>query len=700
MADNSNNQNNTNINNNNGRLNMHARGSSPSFDPRQNQFKNNTTLGQANKNRMKRNAIKEGVKTGAQAFGVPKAATERILETETGREALDRAASASTVREGIANVVKVITNKTVLRYIVIGAAPLLIILLFFPIIFSKDTISGIGNGDDIYEDLRKEIASVMTSYSTKVDIDGVLILATLVGYNDAEDIDSEEAISKNMDYLKKQVPILAEYQIMTTKQCDYPSNTMREIASNDGLLSEDNYNCVSYEMEGESYSLSIALGDLNDNNSGSTYYWNLIDEEFIFNFYNEYMVNPNENNGENDEKIDEIIQEIYLYYESLLQVADNDELFGIYNVGNNYWWPIGSDETTIENGKTLASGTPTPTVITATFAGNDSVHQGDHGALDISGSNALNRINIIASRSGTVIYPTSSSQTNFPDNGYLGNRDGGGYGNYVIIDHGDGEYTLYAHLAQNSITVMAGDTVEQGQVIAKMGHSGNSTGAHLHFEIRIGGNSSLFKVDPQLYVDPDNPRPTSDIFTEWIKTMEGGTSGQYVDGDNYVVYDGGDGVLTVGYGIVIVDSSGNQLYTNIYDTPVTVGSRIPMQIVDKMFNQFMSGSKTVLANEKANRNITLTKNQDDAILSLMYNCGTGWAAPVLEAYGTDGDTNALWNEMSKCKNATIDGVFQELYGLKLRRAEEYELFLEGDYKYDPLSYISGDPVKYYDVSSW
>ena len=49
MADNSNNQNNTNINNNNGRLNMHARGSSPSFDPRQNQFKNNSTLGQANR---------------------------------------------------------------------------------------------------------------------------------------------------------------------------------------------------------------------------------------------------------------------------------------------------------------------------------------------------------------------------------------------------------------------------------------------------------------------------------------------------------------------------------------------------------------------------------------------------------------------------------------------------------------------------
>lgn len=695
MADNSNNPNH-NVNNH-GKLNRSA-ASSPSFDPRQNQFKNNMASGQAVKNRMKRNAIKEGVKTGAQSFGVPKAATERILETETGREALDSVASSSSVREGVANVMKVITNKTVLRNIAIIAAPILIILLFFVMIFSKDTISGRGNGEDVYEDLRKEIASVMSTYSGKVDIDGVLILATLVGYNDVEDIDSEEdTVVQNMDYLKSQVSILAQYQIMTTKQCNYKSDTMREIASNDGISVEANYKCVSEEMEGESYSLSTEIGNMDDDNSGSTYYWNLIDEGFIFNFYNEYMVNPNSNNGENDEKIDEIIQEIYLYYESLLQVADSDDLFGMYSVGSGYWWPIGSDTTTMENGKLFASGDPTPTVITSRYEMRwGKLHEG----LDISGSNALNRINIIASRSGTVVYPTSKSQTNFPDNGYLGNYDGGGYGNYVIIDHGGGEYTLYAHLAQNSITVMAGDTVEQGQVIAKMGHSGNSTGAHLHFEVRIGGSSSLFIVDPELYVDPDNPRPSSDAFIEWIKTMEGGVSGEYVDGNNYVVYDGGDGVLTVGYGIVIVNSSGTQLYTDIYDTPVTVGSRIPMQIVDKMFNQYMSGSRNTLATVKANYNITLTKNQDDAILSLMYNCGPGWAAPTLVAYGTNGDSKALWNEMSRCTHATIDGVYQEVYGLKLRRAEEYELFLEGDYKYDPLSYIAGNPVKYYDVSSW
>ena len=58
------------------------------------------------------------------------------------------------------------------------------------------------------------------------------------------------------------------------------------------------------------------------------------------------------------------------------------------------------------------------------------------------------------------------------------------YGNYVIIQHTDGNYTLYGHLYQNSITVVAGDSVRQGQVIGKMGSSGQSTGPHLHFEVR------------------------------------------------------------------------------------------------------------------------------------------------------------------------------------------------------------------------
>jgi murein DD-endopeptidase MepM/ murein hydrolase activator NlpD len=67
----------------------------------------------------------------------------------------------------------------------------------------------------------------------------------------------------------------------------------------------------------------------------------------------------------------------------------------------------------------------------------------------------------------------------------------GGYGTTLVIDHGNGRETLFAHLS--SIDVRVGDTVEAGETIARSGNSGRSTGAHLHVEVREAGRP----VDPR-----------------------------------------------------------------------------------------------------------------------------------------------------------------------------------------------------------
>lgn len=166
-----------------------------------------------------------------------------------------------------------------------------------------------------------------------------------------------------------------------------------------------------------------------------------------------------------------------------------------------YWWPIGSAETEEQNGFLLAKGDPQITTISNNY--ND-----ENKGIDISSGEAdPNTINVIAVKPGVVTYPTDDSQTQFEDSGTA--SDGDGYGNYVKIRHSDGSYTLYAHLAKDSITVKADDVVEQGQVIGKMGRSGDASETKLHFEIRIGSDSPDSSVDPTQYIKMDDPRPSS-----------------------------------------------------------------------------------------------------------------------------------------------------------------------------------------------
>lgn len=99
-----------------------------------------------------------------------------------------------------------------------------------------------------------------------------------------------------------------------------------------------------------------------------------------------------------------------------------------------------------------------------------------HAGIDIGAGYGSD---IVAAEAGTVTTATYGS----------------GYGKYVVVSHGSGITTLYAHCS--SILVKVGDKVSRGQVIAKVGSTGVSTGNHLHFEVRINGKTT----DPLTYVN-------------------------------------------------------------------------------------------------------------------------------------------------------------------------------------------------------
>ena len=85
---------------------------------------------------------------------------------------------------------------------------------------------------------------------------------------------------------------------------------------------------------------------------------------------------------------------------------------------------------------------------------------------------------VVAVKDGTVVI----SEARISNGKYYS------YGEYIVISHGDGTMTLYAHMLANSRKVKVRDKVKQGQVIGTVGSTGNSTGTHLHFEVRVGGS--------------------------------------------------------------------------------------------------------------------------------------------------------------------------------------------------------------------
>ncbi|MFG2547061.1 M23 family metallopeptidase [Streptomyces sp. NPDC048594] len=117
--------------------------------------------------------------------------------------------------------------------------------------------------------------------------------------------------------------------------------------------------------------------------------------------------------------------------------------------------------------------------LSASFAQNGGMWAHKHSGQDFAVPIGTN---VVATHGGTVVKA-----------GGNGAGDGPAYGNAIVIKHGNGTYSQYAHLSK--VNVKIGQVVKTGQSIAKSGNTGNSSGPHLHFEIRTTANYGS-AVDP------------------------------------------------------------------------------------------------------------------------------------------------------------------------------------------------------------
>ena len=174
--------------------------------------------------------------------------------------------------------------------------------------------------------------------------------------------------------------------------------------------------------------------------------------------YESYIKKLEQEKKAADAEIDRILKE---YYQNQPTGGNAN---GSYDTSSSWAWPLGSASCYISS----HYGYRNPSISGWGF----------HGGTDIAGG-GIHGKPVYATKAGKVITAVTSNS---------------GYGIYVLIDHGNGYSSLYAHMSARYVNT--GDTVKKGQMIGRVGSTGNSTGPHLHFEIRVYGE----KKNPMNYV--------------------------------------------------------------------------------------------------------------------------------------------------------------------------------------------------------
>lgn len=167
----------------------------------------------------------------------------------------------------------------------------------------------------------------------------------------------------------------------------------------------------------------------------------------------------------------------------------------------SFYWPIGSDETEERNGVIYADKEPASTEVISNFGERENPVTKEyefHYGIDIKGVEGVT--NVVSVYKGNVLEVVSSCSVG-------DTKCNEGYGNMIIIAHSNNDYTVYAHLDSIDPSVTVGSTVDKGQLIGKVGKTGETLESCLHYEVRKGGNSVGNAINPVNVTSPENPRP-------------------------------------------------------------------------------------------------------------------------------------------------------------------------------------------------
>lgn len=291
----------------------------------------------------------------------------------------------------------------------------------------------------------------------------VTINGEMVGYTD----NKSKLQTEINDYIEKgesentafvQVDSLPEYKVCLLK---------RDVQASD----EDIFNII--KSAGTTY---YRYYSINENDEEKLYVANFTEAEDIINQLKE----------KNSKNMDNIT--ISEKYETQMQdfTTVEDAVSNLYvqkpqvTVAKNKTTSVGSvnTATTIAGGKVslgISLARPVSGIISSRFGARSSIRSSAHTGLDIATSTGTP---VLAAASGTVTFSGRK----------------GSYGNLLVITHSNGVQTYYGHCSKLYVSV--GTTVTQGQTVAAVGSTGNSTGPHLHFEVRVNGVA----YNPQNYL--------------------------------------------------------------------------------------------------------------------------------------------------------------------------------------------------------